>query len=51
VAEEEVIAGAVSTAVPGPVDRVHFFDDQRRNRRASWRFSVFVWLWIRWLFH
>jgi Zn-dependent protease with chaperone function len=29
-------------AVPGPVDRVHFLDEQRRNRRASWRFSVFA---------
>jgi Zn-dependent protease with chaperone function len=29
-------------AVPGPVDRVHFHDEQRRNRRASWRFSVFA---------
>ena len=26
----------------GPVDRVHFLDEQRRNRRASWRFSVFA---------
>ena len=37
-----MIAGTASTAVPGPVDRVHFLDDQRRNRRASWRFSVFA---------
>ena len=29
-------------AVPGPVDRVHFLDEQRRHRRASWRFSVFA---------
>src|SRR5688572_28439028 len=29
-------------AAPGPVDRVHFLDEQRRNRRASWRFSVFA---------
>ena len=28
--------------VPGPVDRVHFLDEQRRNRRASWRFSIFA---------
>jgi len=28
--------------VPGPIDRVHFLDEQRRNRRASWRFSVFA---------
>ena len=33
---------APGAAVPGPVDRVHFFDDQRRLRRASWRFSVFA---------
>jgi Zn-dependent protease with chaperone function len=29
-------------AVPGPVDRIHFLDEQRRNRRASWRFSLFA---------
>src|SRR4030095_4437167 len=28
--------------VPGPIDRVHFLDEQRRTRRASWRFSVFA---------
>ncbi|HKY22996.1 MAG TPA: hypothetical protein VJM31_17410 [Vicinamibacterales bacterium] len=32
---------AVAT-LPGPVDRVHFLDEQRRNRRASWRFSLFA---------
>lgn len=37
-----MIAGTASLSVPGPVDRVHFLDDQRRNRRASWRFSVFA---------
>jgi hypothetical protein len=26
----------------GPVDRVHFLDEPRRNRRACWRFSVFA---------
>ena len=29
-------------AVLGPADRVHFLDEQRRNRRASWRFSLFA---------
>jgi Zn-dependent protease with chaperone function len=28
------------SAVAGPVDRVHFADEQRRYRRRSWRFSV-----------
>ena len=27
-------------AAPGPVDRVSFFDEQRRNRRATWRTSL-----------
>jgi len=26
--------------VPGPVDRITFFEAQRRNRRAAWRFSI-----------
>ncbi|HJT81758.1 MAG TPA: M48 family metalloprotease [Chthoniobacterales bacterium] len=26
--------------IPGPIDRVHFLDEQKRNRRQSWRFSV-----------
>ena len=26
--------------VPGPLDRVHFLDEQKRNRRQSWRFSL-----------
>ena len=26
----------------GPVDRVHFADEQRRYRRKSWRFSLFA---------
>jgi Zn-dependent protease with chaperone function len=25
---------------PGPIDRVSFFDEQRRNRRATWRTSL-----------
>lgn len=28
--------------LPGPADRVHFADEQRRYRRKSWRFSVFA---------
>jgi Zn-dependent protease with chaperone function len=28
------------SVVAGPVDRVHFADEQRRYRRKSWRFSV-----------
>lgn len=31
---------SVSPLVPGPVDRVHFLDEQRRYRRASRRFTV-----------
>ena len=27
-------------ATPGPVDRVSFFQEQRRNRRATWRTSL-----------
>ena len=34
------IAAATSSAIPGPVDRVHFEDEQRRYRRKSWRFSA-----------
>jgi Zn-dependent protease with chaperone function len=42
-AQEEMTGGTASVpAVPGPVDRLHFLDDQRRNRRASWRFSAFA---------
>src|SRR5215212_4045848 len=26
----------------GPVDRVHFADEQRRYRRKSWRFTAFA---------
>jgi len=26
--------------IPGPLDRVHFLDEQQRNRRQSWRFSL-----------
>ena len=36
------IAAAPPTSIPGPVDRVHFEDEQRRYRRKSWRFSVFA---------
>jgi len=31
---------AAPTQLPGPADRVHFADEQRRYRRKSWRFSV-----------
>ncbi len=33
-------AGAGSIHVPGPVDRVHFLDEQQRYRKASRRFSL-----------
>jgi len=33
---------APSAPVPGPADRIHFADEQRRYRRKSWRFSVFA---------
>ena len=33
-------AGAGSDPVPGPIDRVHFLDEQHRYRKASRRFSV-----------
>ena len=36
------VAAAAPTSIPGPVDRVHFEDEQRRYRRKSWRFSVFA---------
>jgi Zn-dependent protease with chaperone function len=36
------IAAAPATPIPGPVDRVHFEDEQRRYRRKSWRFSAFA---------
>ena len=29
-------------SIPGPADRVHFEDEQRRYRRKSWRFSAFA---------
>ena len=32
--------GAGSVPVPGPVDRVHFLDEQQRYRKASRRFSL-----------
>jgi Zn-dependent protease with chaperone function len=31
---------AKPAAVPGPIDRVHFADEQSRYRRKSWRFSA-----------
>lgn len=31
---------AAAPAAIGPVDRVTFFEEQRRNRRRSWRFSA-----------
>ena len=31
---------SVTLPVAGPADRVHFLDEQRRHRRASWRFSL-----------
>ena len=34
------VAAAPSAHIPGPADRVHFLDEQRRYRRKSWRFSV-----------
>ena len=33
-------AGAGSVPIPGPIDRVHFLDEQQRYRKASRRFSV-----------
>ena len=36
------IAAAPQTSIPGPEDRVHFEDEQRRYRRKSWRFSAFA---------
>ncbi|HVO92570.1 MAG TPA: M48 family metalloprotease, partial [Terriglobales bacterium] len=30
----------LSSAVPGPLNRTTFFDEQRRNRRATWRLAV-----------
>jgi Zn-dependent protease with chaperone function len=35
-------AAAPHTSIPGPEDRVHFEDEQRRYRRKSWRFSAFA---------
>ena len=32
-----------SGSVPGPIDRTSFFDEQQRNRRATWRLSFFCW--------
>ena len=36
------VAAVRPASIPGPVDRVHFEDEQRRYRRKSWRFSVFA---------
>lgn len=36
------ITAAPLTSIPGPADRVHFEDEQRRYRRKSWRFSAFA---------
>jgi len=36
------MTAATQFSIPGPVDRVHFEDEQRRYRRKSWRFSVFA---------
>ncbi|MBX6331661.1 MAG: M48 family metalloprotease [Gemmatimonadaceae bacterium] len=33
-------AASAYAPTPGPVDRVTFFEEQRRNRRQSWRFAV-----------
>ncbi|HUQ81190.1 MAG TPA: M48 family metalloprotease [Gemmatimonadaceae bacterium] len=32
----------MTTSFAGPVDRVHFADEQRRYRRKSWRFTLFA---------
>ncbi|HTN72387.1 MAG TPA: M48 family metalloprotease [Methylomirabilota bacterium] len=42
---DDLLSSAVSssnlyTTVQGPVDRTSFFDEQRRNRRATWRLAV-----------
>jgi Zn-dependent protease with chaperone function len=34
------VAAERPTSIPGPADRVHFEDEQRRYRRKSWRFSA-----------
>ncbi len=36
------ITAAPQAPIPGPADRVHFEDEQRRYRRKSWRFSAFA---------
>ncbi len=33
-------------SIPGPADRASFFDEQQRNRRATWRLSFFCGLTI-----
>src|SRR5688572_2429002 len=37
-------SGPGSLPIPGPVDRVHFLDEQRRYRKASRRFSLLAML-------
>ena len=34
------VSSSLYRRIPGPLDRVHFLDEQKRNRRQSWRFSV-----------
>ena len=36
------LTAASQTSIPGPANRVHFEDEQRRYRRKSWRFSAFA---------
>src|SRR6202011_6338159 len=34
------LTGGTVPPPPGPADRVAFFDEQRRNRRATWRLAA-----------
>ena len=36
------LTASPQASIPGPADRVHFEDEQRRYRRKSWRFSAFA---------
>jgi Zn-dependent protease with chaperone function len=36
------LTATAATSFAGPVDRVHFADEQRRYRRKSWRFTLFA---------
>jgi len=36
------LTASPQTSIPGPANRVHFEDEQRRYRRKSWRFSAFA---------